>query len=288
VLQTTSVVRREVPESAFAPPRGFRRITAAELFEDAGTARAAAPPANVVKVVPTNPVSSRRRVYNLYWGTTFGGDAGTAFRVFMNDATEESLRTSYSRGLRQYGIRGSAARKRSRHVDREPPRDSGGNNIVAAQAMVNGQQVAGHVPRYWLCCGAKDPIIAVFVNKDRVESAAWNGYHFWVVTEAVLVPWPLSLAVHAGVPYEFNKVPDAAISGTGNARTTGRGEATATMSHEYVEAATDPFPFFGWIDPNKTPLWTESEVADICASDTAVNGFTFAQYWSETDDRCFP
>jgi hypothetical protein len=60
------------------------------------------------------------------------------------------------------------------------------------------------------------------------------------------------------------------------------------MSHEYVEAATDPFPFFGWIDPAKTPLWTESEVADICASDTAVNGFTFARYWSESDDRCVP
>jgi hypothetical protein len=288
VLETTSVVDRDVPESAFAPPRGFRAIAAAQLFEDQGTARAAAPPANVVKIIPTNPVSSRRRIYNLYWGTTFGGTSGEAFRTFMNDATRESLRTTYSRGLRQYGIRGSAALKRSRHVNSEPPRDIGGANVVAPQLMIQGQQAAGRVPRYWVCCGAKDPIVAVFVNGDRIAPAAWGGYHFWVVTEAVAVPWPLSLAVHAGVPYELNRVPNAAISGSGAARTTGRQSATGVMSHEYVEAATDPFPFFGWIDPAKTPLWTESEVADICAANTAVNGFTFAQYWSETDDRCIP
>lgn len=288
VLETTSVVARDVPDSTFGPPPGFRRVSSAELFEDSAAGRAAAPPANVVKVVPSNPVSSRRRIYNLYWGTGFSGTAGEAFRTFMNEATRESLRADYSRPLRQYGIRGSQKLKRSRLVNSNPPVSSGGLNVVAAQLMIHGQQLAGRVPRYWLCCGAKDPIVAVFVDGDRIEQAAWNGYHFWVVTEAVWAPWPLSLAVHAGVPYEFNRVPNAAITGSGAAQTDARRSATTTMSHEYVEAATDPFPFFGWIDPNKTPVWTEGELADICGTSATVNGFSFAQYWSQSANACVP
>ena len=74
------------------------------------------------------------------------------------------------------------------------------------------------------------------------------------------------------------------------------------MSHEVIEAATDPNVVMGWIDNSKfditnlTPLFTEGEAADICSSVGDVptdpvrldNGIMVDTYWSNADNACVP
>jgi uncharacterized repeat protein (TIGR01451 family) len=74
------------------------------------------------------------------------------------------------------------------------------------------------------------------------------------------------------------------------------------VSHEVIEAATDPNVVMGWIDNSKfdltnlTPLFTEGEAADICESigDEPADpvrldsGILVAPYWSNADDACVP
>ena len=74
------------------------------------------------------------------------------------------------------------------------------------------------------------------------------------------------------------------------------------VSHEVIEAATDPNVVLGWIDNSKfdltnlTPLFTEGEAADICSSvgDEPTdpvrldNGIMVDTYWSNADGACVP
>jgi hypothetical protein len=76
---------------------------------------------------------------------------------------------------------------------------------------------------------------------------------------------------------------------------------TDLMSHEIVEAATDPISLGGWVD-NSTfnfsgDFLKEGEAADICESigsapDTRErrleNGITVSSYWSNADRMCVP
>jgi hypothetical protein len=70
---------------------------------------------------------------------------------------------------------------------------------------------------------------------------------------------------------------------------------TQIMSHEFVEAATDPYPFFGWADFAKEPVWQFGEVADICevhplpyGSYTVAGSISVNTYWSNKDHACVP
>ena len=74
---------------------------------------------------------------------------------------------------------------------------------------------------------------------------------------------------------------------------------TDVISHEIVEAATDPVPAASWID-NSLSLTNydrlqKGEVADICAEivhppegTTVLGGYTVAEYWSNFDRACVP
>ena len=42
---------------------------------------------------------------------------------------------------------------------------------------------------------------------------------------------------------------------------------SGTLSHEYVEATSDPFPRSGAIDINRFPAYERGEIADICQED---------------------
>ena len=74
------------------------------------------------------------------------------------------------------------------------------------------------------------------------------------------------------------------------------------VSHEVIEAATDPNVVMGWIDNSKfdltnlTPLFTAGEAADICSGvgDEPTDpvrldsGIMVDTYWSNADDACVP
>jgi hypothetical protein len=78
--------------------------------------------------------------------------------------------------------------------------------------------------------------------------------------------------------------------------------ATELASHEYVEAATDPYPFTAWADPLKEPVWEDGELADICDVGTTypwgkktritelgvAGGVAVFPFWSNEAQACVP
>ena len=67
-------------------------------------------------------------------------------------------------------------------------------------------------------------------------------------------------------------------------------------SHEFVEAATDPFVFLSWTDSQHIPVWANGEAADICSQgntspwgrSTRLAGTSYATYWSNEAGQCVP
>jgi hypothetical protein len=193
----------------------------------------------------------------------------------------------------------------------------GDANFAAASAMVYDIGFNEDAPIFWWELGGHDPLYALFVTDSEVEGGSWSGYHFLAISLTHLVlPFPLSLFAHDGMPYFVAKLPHGGLTlprevlafrpdcrlhrtpapppDTCNA-ISAFDEGTRTMTHELVEAATDPYPFFGWSDPTKQPAATRSELADICeaAPDwipgaTVVGESYVSTFWSNGDAGCVP
>jgi hypothetical protein len=83
------------------------------------------------------------------------------------------------------------------------------------------------------------------------------------------------------VPYAV--VPTCSTSSA----TEGASDLESSASHEFIEAATDPFPYtdiaFGLTDPNDPWIYTAGEVADLCEGlSTQEAGFTAQRVWSNS------
>jgi hypothetical protein len=292
-LATTRVQRVVVRRATFAVPRGLAKVDAAAFF---GSGKLGGGPTSLVQHIdPTSPVVLHPRVTGLDWfddSTT----AGHQLAVFLdNKSLEASIRKAYAGKLSQYGVVGLPGKHtRSHHVGNNPPRSVGANDPegpLQVWRMVWDQMIKGRAPQFWQCCG-EDPMIFVFVYQEDVGSAPWGGYHFWVPTLGALAPWPLSLWIEPGVPYTLIKVPRAALTET-SPTDKNRALASEEQGHEFVEAATDPFPFYGWVDLGREPVWLNGEISDMCANDphstTQVEStFMFDTFWSNLDQRCVP
>jgi hypothetical protein len=301
-LSTVSVRHESVAPSALAVPDGYAEVSARQLF---GVLSGGGPAAIVYPQDPDYPVVAFPRVAGLDWFKngksdvcTPGPTAGTAapdgtchdLAVYLdNQATGEAIKKAYGGDLSQYGVVGlPGVHTRSHPVGGVAPKIVGDDSpigVADVYAMLWEQMLEGKTPGYWTCCGA-DPIIFVFVRKEDVDSSSvWDSYHFWVPTLGALVPWPLSLWLQPGVPYTLVKA-----FADSNTNPKDGVDATDALSHEYVEAATDPFFPFGWLDPGREPIWTEGEIGDICGNDPSnpvtINGF--ATYWSNLQHRCVP
>jgi hypothetical protein len=279
-LDTISSREVAVPASAFAVPLGLRRVTPAAFFSSPTGARSATS-ALAVRIDPDWPVVTHPRITNLFWGGRWNDNS--PLHDDLNSATNVAAGARYGSSLVQYGVvRLPGSRKRSHIRAGSPPRavgDTGAEGTYQVLRFIADQQIHGRAPLYWVCCG-RDPMIFVFVFAQDVAAGSWNGYHMYVPTIGSLVPWPLNMWIQPGLPYTVVK---ASVGDTAG--------ATNTLSHEYVEAATDPLPFFGWADFAKEPVWTKGELADICEGDPqATTGFPFemATYWSNFSHRCAP
>jgi Protein of unknown function (DUF3892) len=64
----------------------------------------------------------------------------------------------------------------------------------------------------------------------------------------------------------------------------GRAGISTTISHEVVEAMTDPMGN-GWqVTPTNASSW--NEIGDVCRSSFVLNGVTVQSYWSAKDNSC--
>jgi hypothetical protein len=276
-LDTTSVQRTRVSASTFAAPRHYKASTLAV------TTRAPADvPANVGRITPFAPALGHPHVYALYWGREFASNPSWVFA--MNAKLRQIVQGGYLSAASQYDS-GPGTFDGSATIDADPFPGVGGANFAVVDGFIYGQRFATSEPKYWPFVGGYDPVIAVFVPASAVDSAAWGGYHFWApIWDAFLCP-----VCHPIMPWLIVRVRD------GSGLNAAVDNTTEDFSHELVEAATDPFPFFAWLDPLKFPPWEKAEVADICSRNSAPWGSVtrfehviVSTYWSNRDNACVP
>jgi hypothetical protein len=198
------------------------------------------------------------QLYLIYWGAGWQA-APTPTAAQITDAVRTLLASAYLTGLTQYRGSGRGALRGSALVTSTELPDGFTDDLVAD--FVDDQLTAGTVP-------GPDPdhqtvygvVLPTGVTPD---SPGWNGEHNY---------------------YERSgqKIPYAWFSNAGDLA-----GMTRIISHELVEAATDPDGrgFLGVKGTCDGPGWCE--IADICESTlSTVDGITVEAYWSDRDNDC--
>lgn len=334
VLDTDSIERVLVPCSSFSEPDGWQMAEAAPspaaraaVMESHLTSRASAttvgetcppdprPPTTASVIGGPGPYMYHPEVHVFFWGRTFADPA-------HRHAVDELSRAFTSNGgfflpqytgflSASYGIQ--PGRFGSRHIiDEDPPGFAGGGGagaILGPKVVTWGLE--GRAPLFWWRLGnIADPLYVIFLPQSVVDPGNWGGFHFLAFNLVItVIPWPFNMVVHEGMPYAVIKVPDQALQLPQNGLLF-RGDctripglcnvlpsfdaATVRASHEYVEAVTDPFPFWGFSDIGKVPVWTEGEIADICqdaspwSDRTGVGNYVVSTFWSTVAQACVP
>jgi hypothetical protein len=315
VLTTTSIRPVTVRSDSFKPPPRFK-TAAYDSHQRIRAHTSNQPQVSATARSGAGPVMANAELYVVFWGPALNRTPASGAMIELFSSMNATLSKRYIEHLSQYGV-DSAKIAGVYHRSGAPSRDVGNANFAAISALVYDIGFNENAPIFWWSIGGHDPLYAVFVTESEVNASSWGGYHFvaFSLTHLVL-PFPLSLFAHDGIPWLIVKVPDEAlmlplqglaqrvnclrgspvfppdvctairgINGDG-----GFDKATRMFGHELVEATTDPFPFFGWSDVFKQPAWTESELADICRNEpsTAVGQTVLATYWSNKHRACVP
>ena len=269
-------------------------------------------PARVV--LGPGDLSNSPNIYAFYWGPKFSHSP--TFLNEMDIAQYDFYDPVYEGPLAQYQIHGGATTDGlfgGRVIDSSDPTPGVGASNFAAVLLFMGEHMATlDGPQIWWKFG-NDPIYAIFVQQNEVDSSNWKGYHFISPSFALLLPWPVDLLAHDFMPYTLVKVPDAALgiriedilwldtcdsdhpASVCASILPGFDQATEFASHEFVETATDPITFTGWSDPLQVPVWEKGEIGDICeensapwGSRTTMDQYVVATYWSNAAGACVP
>ncbi len=289
VETAASAVRAGVKSSAFRLPAGFH---AAALVPAAG-AKAASVPAHLTTGSGYFPEESRQRVFAVFQGTRFAHEPVTVARLETALATVitqapylEGLDASY--GIAPGRIAGSAVV--ASNPDHTVGNDTNPVGYLNAFSLVSNAITAENAPEAWGRFEPEPPLIVIFVPEELVDGGGNTGYH----SDApdISTPFdPFGVIYLQVMPFAIVKVPPASDPGFID-------QATKTLSHETVEAATDPVPTEGWDDSSKSKLVPpqQGEVADICheppfapfGDATRVNGVEVSTYWDQALGTCFP
>lgn len=199
-------------------------------------------------------------VYLIYWGNAWtqpGAIAPTADQV--TGAVRTMLASSYLTGLAQYrGIAHAQVRGSRVVASSEPP---AGFSDGKVERFVRHQISAGTIP----APDAEDQTLYGVVMPPGVQAGDdedWSGEHN-------------THGRHGhGVHYAWFTNPGT-IDGL-----------TVIMSHEIVEAATDPegSGFLGVDGTCSQDGWCE--IADICGNTGVVDGVMVESYWSDAAGKC--
>lgn len=260
------------------------------------------------------PTIGHPELYLYFWGPTFNEPTHATAVHELASSFQRIFDPRYSGFLTQYGV-GMGRVIRLRFDTDNPPGFVGDGGVGAGVgAFVLKEGLNGNSPLFWWTVGGHDPLFVVFVPENDVNKAAWDGVHLVAPNLVIaVVPFPFNLFVHQGMPYILVKVPNASLTLAPAAlllRDTychGKtppvfcsdishfDDATARTAHEYVEAVSDPLPFFGWSDPLKQPAAAESEIADICRNAplpwgrrSRVGETVLSTFWSNLDTACVP
>jgi hypothetical protein len=308
VVQTVSVSRASPGAAALRVPRGYHSAT---LLTSAANAHASDVPADPIRcgtgincLIPLlwGPVSGHPSVWAIYWGPHFAqrSDVVSSLNHALEDYTGDEFADPASRRfwepLAQYGV--GKGNLQGYEVDSGKPDSSVGSwNVFDVAWEVLSHRFRHGEPDYWWRFADNDPIYAIFVDESEVDSSGWGGYHAFAPTEGIL----FDFLVHPALPFFIVKVPD--IAGLSNDHESAAyrsviDTASERASHEFVEAATDPYPFLSWADPLKEPIWENGEIADICElgitypwgkkTRIQAGGLAVSPYWSNNAHACVP
>jgi hypothetical protein len=323
VLRTSSIVRRRVTARTLARPRGYRKTALLERSQATPPFREHADdvPASPVRcglllvtgvlgctslgaelTGAAGPISEHPAIWAYYWGDAFKDHLDYVYAIdhglenMVGDQFADPSSPRFWQPLAQYGVhRGSFLGDTV--VDDNPAPSVGDWNYLDVEWFILSHRWGSNAPHYWWRWSSQDPIFAIFIDGSQVENGSWDGYHAFAPTEGIL----FSFLVHPAMPFFIVKTP--ALSGIGHdteapAFRNAVDLATERASHEFVEAATDPYPFTSWADPLKEPIWDDGEIADICEIGSTAPWATYTRlapygtavstYWSNDDQACVP
>ncbi len=283
-LDTTQISFRRAVSVSLRPPRHYRRTRVFTKRSGAGdvTASTANVPASLF-YFGAGPVSLLPQISAIYWGKFFHDSPGVVATLNRDLAQMASDSDGYTGPLTQYGVM-TGSFNGSVTLNFDPPKHVGSIDVYSIENMLF-THLHGNLPRSWGIFSSTSPIVMIFVPASVVDSGSWSGYHFYVPTEEGLLPWNFP-----AVPWTIAKVPDT-VGFNPMIDTT-----MVNASHEFVEAATDPYPFTAWTDPEKHPVFALGEAADVCSTGntqpwgamTRLNGVAYSTYWSNMDSACVP
>jgi len=325
VLTTKSISPVTVRSDSFKPPAQFKTGTY-ESYKKMLAHPASRPEVSAHATLGNGPVMANPELYVVFWGAALNAKPRSGAISELFSSMNATFADRYMENLSQYGV-GRGKIVGVYHRTGLPSMDVGNANFAAISLLVYDIGFSENAPIFWWSIGGHDPLYAVLVAESEVDPKHWGGYHFvaFSLTHAVL-PFPLNLFAHDGIPWMIVKVPDEALDlpleGLAqrsnclrddpafpvfppNVCVAIRGQkkndnfvdadggfdkATQRFGHEFVEATTDPFPIFGWTDRLKLPPQTESELADICRNEPkiVVGQTMFETYWSNKDNACVP
>lgn len=323
VLRTTSIVRRRLTAGTLSRPRGYRSTGLLEQAQavPAGTEHPADVPGAPVRcglLLVTGalgctslgaeltglagPISEHPAIWAYYWGDAFKDHLDYVSALnhglenMVGDQFADPSSPNFWEPLAQYGVH-QGSFLGDTVVNDNPAPSVGDWNIFDVEWFVLSHRWGSDAPHYWWRWSSQDPIFAIFIDGSQVENGSWDGYHAFAPTEGIL----FSFLVHPAMPFFIIKTP--ALSSVGHDTESPTFEhavdvATERASHEFVEAATDPYPFTSWADPLKEPIWDNGEIADICQVGSSAPwgkntrlapfGTAVEPYWSNNDQGCVP
>lgn len=322
VLRTTSIAVRRVGAGTLARPSGYRSsgLLAQSQATPAGE-RAQDVPGSPVRcglllitgvlgctslgaelTGLAGPVSEHPAIWAYYWGDAWADHLDYVSALnhglenMVGDQFADPSSPNFWRPLAQYGVH-QGVFLGDTVVNDNPAPSVGSWNVFDVEWFVLSHRWGSDAPHYWWRWSDQDPIFAIFIDGSQVHGGSWDGYHAFAPTEGIL----FSFLVHPAMPFFIIKTP--ALSSLGHDRDAPAFQnavdiANERASHEFVEAATDPYPFTSWADPLKEPIWDDGEIADICqvgssvpwGKDTRLAPFGTAvqPYWSNDDQACVP
>jgi hypothetical protein len=314
VLETTSIRSVTMRTADLAAPAGFT-----EVRPPADSTRTRPGgfdvPANVIR--GPGPEMGHPELYVVLWGQKLNDSTTRAGQGAVLAAINEMVKPAYTTWLGDYQSHEQRLLGVYRRSDL-PPRAVGSSNFAAISAMVYDVGFKERAPIFWWEVGGHDPLYVLLVASSEVDTGGWDGYHFvaFSLTHAVL-PFPASLFAHDAIPWTLSKIPDAGLGlpiegllrrnactrpgprppaiAAACAALPGLDQGTQSISHEIVEAVSDPYVFLGWSDPGQQPFYEKSEISDICefnpapwGSATVVGLSSVATYWSNSARACVP
>jgi uncharacterized repeat protein (TIGR01451 family) len=248
---------------------------------------------------PIGPLSGRvldnPSIFNVFWDDNWNDHHSGAFSTdSIDNMTKALVSSKYFDGASQYGV-GAASFDDSNTsgglLNPCPSTPGSTTDFVSILGFIEcevsllptGVPSPGGNSLYVVYLPRGTTIDNFGINKS---CDSFGAYHFMGTAVTLL----------GGRQFAFAVIPLDCAHGSAD-------ELSTLVSHEVIEAATDPNVVLGWIDNSKfditnlQPLFTQGEASDICepgVGDAPAppvrldGGLLVATYWSNADNGCVP